>query len=418
VTVGRRRSTVATAVAAAAAAAVLVVTLLAAPASANVWRFETLDGDGGANGRTTNDFEDFQASVVWNNQPHVFYFDAQAGDLRHAWWSGRAWFFETLDGNGNGPRGRIDGDVGGFISAINWNNQPHVFYYDFDNETLRHAWWDGRNWFFEALDGGQFGPNGRIGTAVGGFTAAVTWNNEPHVFYQELENSLLRHAWWDGRRWNFETLDGLGGGGGRVLGAVAIYISAAVWNGEPHVFHGYDDGVQLGLRHAWWDGRRWNHEHLDGAVSPLGGGRTKGEVGVDVATVVWNNQPHVFYGNETLQRLRHAWWDGRRWQYENLAADAGRHNAVVVWNNRPHVFTQSRNAPGFNKRVMRHTFWNGQGWPAEVLDGSLASPTNGRVFRPVGFAMNALVWNNQPHAFYYDYASDTDKYRLRHAWFG
>ena len=63
------------------------------PASAATWFFEALDGDGGANGRTSAFVGQGPRATVWNNQPHVFYHDAVGEDLRHAWWNGQAWFF-------------------------------------------------------------------------------------------------------------------------------------------------------------------------------------------------------------------------------------------------------------------------------------------------------------------------------------
>lgn len=79
--------------------------------------------------------------TLYQGQPHVWYLDATAGRLRHAWWTGTQWSFEDLDGTGvPGGNGRT-GNVVGFYSAVTlYQDQPHVWYLDATAAGLRHAW--------------------------------------------------------------------------------------------------------------------------------------------------------------------------------------------------------------------------------------------------------------------------------------
>lgn len=53
--------------------------------------------------------------------------------------TGCEWHFETLDGNG-GPNGRVIADVGEHTTAVVYNSRPHVFYFDDVPDTLHHTW--------------------------------------------------------------------------------------------------------------------------------------------------------------------------------------------------------------------------------------------------------------------------------------
>ena len=53
------------------------------------------------------------------------------------------WAFETLDGNGAAPTGRINADVGWSNATILYDGRPHVFYHDSDNGDLRHTYYTG-----------------------------------------------------------------------------------------------------------------------------------------------------------------------------------------------------------------------------------------------------------------------------------
>lgn len=104
--------------------------------------------------RTTDNVGTDTSEVLYGGQPHVWYDDLTAGSLRHGWWDGSRWNFNTLDGPGSGSGGgRTTDNVGSSKSALLYGGQPHVWYYDTSVGSLRHGWWDGTRWNFETLDG-------------------------------------------------------------------------------------------------------------------------------------------------------------------------------------------------------------------------------------------------------------------------
>ena len=106
------------------------------------------------------------------------------------------WYFETLDGHQTGPNGQINANVGAYKALTLYAGQPHVWYCDTTNGDLRHAWWTGTAWHFETLDGHQTGPNGQINASVGLDSAVTLYAGQPHVWYRDSSNEDLRHAWY------------------------------------------------------------------------------------------------------------------------------------------------------------------------------------------------------------------------------
>ena len=82
----------------------------------------------------------FQMSAVaWQDQLSLFYYDWDHGNLRHAWTKGGNWQFQTLDGDG-GQDGRINEDVGSNVSAfVSADSKLVVYYSDDSNDDLRRA---------------------------------------------------------------------------------------------------------------------------------------------------------------------------------------------------------------------------------------------------------------------------------------
>ena len=88
--------------------------------------------------------------------PMVYYSDSTTNSLRAAWRADGAsgsWRFETLDGPSSTLPGHTADHVGSAVSVTQMNGNPQVYYYDATRRSLRHAWWTGSAWQFETLDG-------------------------------------------------------------------------------------------------------------------------------------------------------------------------------------------------------------------------------------------------------------------------
>jgi hypothetical protein len=268
------------------------------------WSFETLDGRTAiTGGHSTDRVGTSAAAGIFGSQLHAYYYDQSRNDLRHAWWDGRQWNTETLDGDVSNAAGRIAGDVGLDVSVLNAGG-PHIWYHDQGNGDLRHAWWTGSQWRYETLDGdANVATTGRILGSVGAATSAVLFGGQPHVWYHDESNGDLRHAWWTGTEWHYETLDGAGGVHGERATDVGADTTATVINGAPHVF--YHDVTAGDLRHTWWNGTGWSFETVDGVSGPAG--RVPDDVGAGAAVTVYANQLHVWYRDNANGSLHHAW---------------------------------------------------------------------------------------------------------------
>jgi hypothetical protein len=311
---------------------------------------DVLDGDGGANGRTTEPTGWVSSAIVHDGQIHVFYAGESPGGpftLRHASSAdGSAWQFEVLDGTG-GPNGRVTGDVVRFVwvtlSAVSVGGNLHVFYFGATDRdrgpgadgrgivtgTLRHATLlPSGIWQFEVLDG-EGGANGRINAAVDGFvghtsSAVIDQNGRIHLFYSNARPSLdeagdegitnLRYAWSDnGTVWQFQTIDGQGGGGGRIRALVGLDPVAIEYQGKIHVF--YRDETNENVRYVAFDGNEWRFEGLDGTGGP--NGRTEASVW-PMAAAKLDDRLSLFCWNNTNGDLRHGYWMGENWQFETI----------------------------------------------------------------------------------------------------
>lgn len=395
------------------AVAISAAVAIAAPAGAASWHFETLDGDA-APGHLNAFVGDHSSTVLYNGAPHVFYYDLTNGNLRHGFWTGAKWTLETLDGASNGPGGRINGDVGTYTTAVLYNGVPHVFYYAFTGNDLRHAWWTGSQWLFETIDGNSM-LNGRINGDVGWYAQAVVYNGAPHVFSHAFTGQDLRHAWWTGSQWLAETLDG-DGVNGHLPGDAGdgASITTLVFDGAPHVW--YQDTSGGNLRHAFWTGAAWAYETLDGASNGPDG-RINSAVGGAARAAVYNTGPQVWYREDSNGHMRHAWWTGVKWSFENFDGYGPDAAGRVLANLTPGSATLVGGLPQvwyyrLETGDLRHAWWTGVNWSFETLDGHQAGP-QGQVAADVGSRASVVVYVGQPHTFYEDATGGN----LRHGWY-
>lgn len=382
------------------------------PAGTVVWSFEDFDGSGVVGtDRSTGNVADGAAALLYGGQPHVWYADRTSGSLRHAWMASSGWRYENLDGTGR--LATSSASVSTSVSAITYGSGPHVFHRDVSTNRLRHGWWTGLRWAFEDLDGPGVSGGGRSANPIGADVSALLFGKEPHVFYTDATTGDLRHCWWSGglARWFFETLDGAGGTDGRVNAAIGADVAAMTWGGSPHVF--YPDVTNGRLRHAWWTGSAWGFENLDGSGAGTASGRIDARAGADVTTLEFAGVPHAFYRAEpqTGAVVRHAWWTGATWAFETIAGPsasgpAGTRIAATVIGSLPHVWHHDATAAR-----LRHTWWNGSTWSDESMDGTGVEGGSGRRSASLGQYPTAIATPAGTHVFY----ADPSTGRLRRA---
>lgn len=303
------------------------------------WHFDDLDGPGtgSVNGRTGNDVGTFNSAALGvgaagpGRSIDVYYFDSTSSRLRHGHFNGgpdaaTAWNFDDVDGPGTTLAGHTEDLAGKFNAASFYAGHPDDLYLAVAQKQLkptgrlRHTWFDGTS-HFEDVDGIGGVCVGQTDHDVGSYTAAQPDGVALHAFYYDATAHTLRHARWNGSTWTCETLDGAGGGGGRVTDDVGQYISTTMTpDGHLHVF--YLDATTHRLRHGNFDGSTstWTFENLDGPGVAGGAGRTAHMVGSSTAAAP--NAPgsviDVLYSDDTAHSLRHGRFDGSTWTFETI----------------------------------------------------------------------------------------------------
>lgn len=301
------------------------------------WHFDDIDGPGtgSVNGRTADDVGTFISAALGGPATlgraiDVYYFDATNSRLRHGHFDGSpdvttAWNFGDVDGPGTTSSGHTDDPAGTYNTATLYAGHPTDLYVaqhtpklGKPTQRLRHFWFDGQP-HFEDVDGIGGVCAGHTDDDVGAYAASLPDGVALHAFYYDATAHTLRHARYDGTSWTCETLDGAGGGGGRVTDDVGQFDTATMTaDGHLHVF--YLDATTHRLRHADFDGSTWSFEDLDGPGVPGGAGRLGDMVGSYAAAApnAPGNVLDVLYSDDTVHSLRHAHFNGSAWRFETI----------------------------------------------------------------------------------------------------
>jgi len=353
------------------------------------------------------------------------------------------WRVGNLDGPGTGSLGGRTGDAVNVdksvaVAQISTFAIPVIAYADPSSNRLR---WGIDNpihgWQFSDLDGpGVAGGAGRTSDNVGTFNstsmgAAVgAGSRQADVYYFDSTQHLLRHAHSDGGNWTFESLDGpgVGGSAGQTSDLAGGSNASAFFNNQTHDLYRAEHtsqgkvGNQTRLRHTWFDGQSWHFENVDGPGSTFAG-HTDDNVGLHTAVQVYNGAMHAFYYDSTAHSLRHATYDGSTWTFEDLdGATAGASGGRVA--DDVGQYNATTTTPDGHLHVfyldattnrLRHAEFDGTSWTFSDLDGPGVGGGNGRTGDTVGgYAATAA---NAPGNVIDVFYSDDVAHSLRHARF-
>lgn len=179
------------------------------------------------------------ASTTFNGQPAVAYIDSKSGDLKLATWSGTVWVRLTVDGAG-GSSGRTNSAIKGALSmCVNGSGKKqtlHIFYSDVQNTDLRYAKFDGKKFVYEIVDGDAAQVNNyedpirvRTGSDVSVSSACIASAGGVQVLYRDESQGILLGAVKTSaaKSWSYELVDGDRKTDGRTTGDVAFHLKAA-----------------------------------------------------------------------------------------------------------------------------------------------------------------------------------------------
>ena len=179
------------------------------------------------------------ASATFNGKPVVAYNDSKSGDLKLAIFDGKVWKKTIVDGQG-GIEGRTSNEIASAISLCVNGVAPlqtmHIFYSDVTEKDLRYAKYDGKSFSFEVVDGDGPSENKytdpirvRTSSDVSVSNTCVSTASDIQVFYRDQSQGVtLGAVKSNGGPWKYELVDGDRTTDGRSTGDVSFHMEAAL----------------------------------------------------------------------------------------------------------------------------------------------------------------------------------------------
>jgi hypothetical protein len=230
--------------------------------------------------------------------PHISYYYPRATDshLDHAYLSGTAWCSGTWV-----TEPVEDGDAAWSSLALEatYPYTPHISYQDVANSSLKHAWLSGADWFNETV-----ANTGNVGWNT---SLALDSRGNPRISYVDDTNDTLKYAWSSGSTWYSETVDSLGGDVGWATRATSLELDKA---GAPYI--SYYDAANVDLKLAYSNGTAWFIQTVDSG----------GDVGRGNSLALdGNGCPHISYYDATNGDLKYAYLTVRRLYLPKILKD-------------------------------------------------------------------------------------------------
>ena len=195
----------------------------------------------------------YLASGVFRKNQVIAYSDAISGNLKLATLVGNAWKISIVDGVAT-TGGRSDRNLAGPVSlcvaGTKTAERLHIFYTDTENKDLRHAFYDGKNWRYEILDGNgvdiqnyQETVRRKTASDVSVSNACAVTTAGLQVFYRDETQGIILGASLTKNGWIYEIVDGDRQSEERTTGDVGFTISAVASGKTVYVI--YDSVLTL-----------------------------------------------------------------------------------------------------------------------------------------------------------------------------
>jgi hypothetical protein len=229
------------------------------------WTYEMVDNSTGG---------DISMALDSKGLPRIAFIDAPSIDDDPQLWFARmssnmTWTFERIDFQGSLRYPSLD---------IDSKDHFHISYEELGTE-LRYAFWNGTKWTIEEVD---------TEDSVGSWSSIkADGNGRPHIAYYDPSQYKVKYATKVNDTWQKTFVDTMIGDG------PSLDLDSLE---RPHISY---HGVELGLRHAYWNGSAWNVEVVDNGTY----------VGALSSMEIVDDEIHISYqdyGDPTMSFVRYA----------------------------------------------------------------------------------------------------------------
>ncbi len=166
--------------------------------------------------------------------------------------------------------------------AIDSSNSPHISYFYCEKKEIKYSKYNKGKWETITVDRSQFQLT---------FTSlAIDKNDNPHIIF-----TGLKHAWFDGSKWQVETIDTQGDIGND---------HSIVIDDSNKIYVSYYDRSTNELKYAWKTNNKWNIEVIN----------TGEVVGVFPSIAIDSKKnPHICFFDPSLKELKYTWKNVNKW---------------------------------------------------------------------------------------------------------
>lgn len=225
--------------------------------------------------------------------PHFAYNSVFEDGLHYATWDGKTWHRQIIDTEHTNYYTGLQLDSEGHprISYYLYHAPDHTYILH-----LKYAAFDGKKWTIETVD--KRSETGKFNSL------ALDAAGNPHIAYANVGLGDLLYAAWDGSNWNFGTPDSRRLHNDYVGIGNSIALDKA---GNPHI--AYLDYTQNLIKYVYFDGKKWNQETVNQMVS-------RGEVDHVSLKLDSRGRPHIAYYDGGSGVLKYASRTADGWQTE------------------------------------------------------------------------------------------------------
>lgn len=242
----------------------------------------------------------------------------------------------------------LDKQLGAFTTrlAVDANNNPHICY---TPGMIKYAFWDGQQWKIQqiAKEGGEVGYTCSIVIAKDG-APNLTWYQLTGPNLLHIKYAALKDGAWMARTLDFDHETGKW--------------SSMLLDSQDHPLIAYSAWVNGELRVAHWNGKQWDFTTVDSRT------RSPGEYNIgegNSLTFDSKGLAHIGYYSERTMKYAHQTDKG--WQVETIdqvnwlgSWAQFRSSIVLDQHNRPHVCYEDTG-------ILKHAYWDGKQWRIQVL---------------------------------------------------